>query len=717
MRRNIAIYLKAIIIAIALLTAYNLHAQNSKQETELYSLYKDALKKINSKECIDIANYIRKKAVAEGNRDMELLALTIPMKYEYMKPDNIAKLEKTLKPLMDLALKYNKVEAFYNAVSYKVTYLTNYAYYSEALKYQDNMLKFAKQHGHSYGIIIGHISLGNMHRKQLQIVQAIDEYNQAIDCYKKYNIKHDIGIDYKRIAECYIIVWHFQDAIKTINKGLEESEYIPAIKGLWGYKAFTLFMLEKDDEFKKAYDKFISYKNTAPNIMPFIANCLEVMKLINDGKNPEAEKKMQQTEMGAFRLFVDIAYNKRKGRLPQMFSSMQKLNTSLYGDSKKTFIADWARMSAEISNNLSELDKQRAANKLSELEIEQTNLKIKNNDLELSHLKNEEALALANTESKRISYMNQRLLAQRLSNSLVHQQMARKAQEKEAQSLRIRYIVILAIIAIISILAYLYLQRSNKLTQKLQHTRKCLTDTLVNLNIANDKAQEADRMKTRFVQNMSHEIRTPLNSIVGFSQILSENSDYMTAEEREEMTKMITTNSEILTTLINDILDLTSIESGKYVMKSEEVNIYDACKQAINDTIHRKADAVELVCDIKIPKSFTILSDKRRLIQVTENMLTNAMKYTEAGSITLECSTDDLNNILKITVTDTGIGIPKDKHLTIFERFSKLDKYKQGAGLGLYICKVIAEKLGGKIEINADYTNGARFEFSIPIKR
>lgn len=717
--KNISAYFRTAVLAIMIFTVSGMNAQNSlhKQTEELYALYSRAARNTKTSNCLAIADTLRRKAIAAGNRKMETLALVIPMKHEYYKPNNIDGLEKALQPLMDLALKYNETEIFYNAVSHKVTYLMNCAEYRKALEYQDKMLKFAKQHRHNYGIIIGHISLGNMHRKQLQMVQAIDEYEQAIEEYKKYNIKHDLGIDYKRIIECYIIVWQFNDALKQIDKGLESSTYEPSISGLWGYKAFALFMLDRDSEFRTAYGKYKSYTNVNPDIMPFIGNCLEAMKLIDEGKGAEAEKKMEKTDMGAFRLFVEIAYNKRKNRLPNVLDAMQKLNISMYGNSKNSFIADWARLSSEITNNLNELDKQRAANRLSKLEITQTRLKIKNNDLEMAHLRSEESLALTNAENKRMSYNNQVLKAKRLNDSLLKQQMSRKVKEQELRANRIRYMVVLTMIAVITIMAYLYLQRNEKLTEKLKHTRKSLKDTLESLSKANDKAQEADRMKTKFVRNMSHEIRTPLNAIVGFSQVLSEMGEQMDMKERKEMAQIITNNSDILTTLINDILDLTSIESGKYLMKAQDVNVGEICRQAMKETEHRAEEGVKLVLDVKLPDDFSVITDRQRALQVLKNMLTNAMKNTAKGSITLSCCPDMQHAMLIFTVTDTGTGVPKDKQQAIFERFSKIEQFKQGAGLGLFICRTIAEKLGGNIDIDHEYEDGARFWFSLPIKK
>lgn len=286
---------------------------------------------------------------------------------------------------------------------------------------------------------------------------------------------------------------------------------------------------------------------------------------------------------------------------------------------------------------------------------------------------------------------------------------------QEIKSDRVKYATILVGIIIMIFVAYYCLRYNAKMASQLMRTNNNLKKTLADLSVASEQAQESDRKKTQFIQNMSHEIRTPLNSIVGFSQVLAEQEEYLGAEERNNMTHIINSNSEVLNTLINDILDLTSLESGKYVMKQQQVTVNELCFHAIAATRSRKVKGVHLVVKTDLPDEFVIVSDEFRLQQVLTNMLTNAMKNTEKGSIVLNCSLTERSGMLTFTVTDTGIGVPKDKQKEIFERFCKLDQFKQGVGLGLDMCRIIAAKLGGEIDIDPDYTDGARFWFAIPV--
>ena len=226
---------------------------------------------------------------------------------------------------------------------------------------------------------------------------------------------------------------------------------------------------------------------------------------------------------------------------------------------------------------------------------------------------------------------------------------------------------------------------------------------------ARKRAEMSDKMKSIFIQNMSHEIRTPLNAIVGFSQLMLSPDMELGKEEREEFGNIIRTNSELLTTLVGDIISLSELESGRYKTNLHKVNVNRLCNNALTTVKHRCKTGVEMVFDKQLDDNYTITTDEQRVSQVLINYLTNAIKYTEKGSITISAKADEAEGIVTFSVTDTGIGIPLDKQKDIFERFMKLDDFHQGTGLGLNICSLIAEKLGGEVGIDHTYTNGSRF--------
>jgi len=243
-----------------------------------------------------------------------------------------------------------------------------------------------------------------------------------------------------------------------------------------------------------------------------------------------------------------------------------------------------------------------------------------------------------------------------------------------------------------------------------------LTIILFQQYFSNKSLKKANDMKTSFVQNMSHEIRTPLNSIVGFAQLLSLPDGFLSEEEKQEYGKFIVNNSNMLTMLIDDILNLSDMEGGNYKMNMQEVRVNEICNSSVNTVKYRVPDGVELRQESEVNDEFVIYSDGQRVQQVLINFLTNSCKHTEKGEIVLRVSLKENPGMVTFSVTDTGTGIPANKSEEIFKRFTKLDNYTQGNGLGLNICRNISEKLGGAVALDTTYTDGARFTFTIPLE-
>ena len=227
---------------------------------------------------------------------------------------------------------------------------------------------------------------------------------------------------------------------------------------------------------------------------------------------------------------------------------------------------------------------------------------------------------------------------------------------------------------------------------------------------AKEKAEESDRLKSAFLANMSHEIRTPLNAIVGFSSLLAETDE---AELRHVYMSLAQENNELLLNLISDILDISKIEAGMIDIVMGRVDVPQLCREVIATFSHKKRDsAVELRFDENSPQ-IVIDADKNRIVQVLSNFLTNALKFTTKGSITLSYTLEDENQV-RFCVTDTGKGIPDEQKHEIFNRFVKLDSFVQGAGLGLSICQSLVNRMGGKIGVESREGEGSCFWFTHP---
>ena len=226
---------------------------------------------------------------------------------------------------------------------------------------------------------------------------------------------------------------------------------------------------------------------------------------------------------------------------------------------------------------------------------------------------------------------------------------------------------------------------------------------------AKEKAEEADRLKSAFLANMSHEIRTPLNAIVGFSSMLEEAEDQ---EEKHQYITIIEDNNKLLLQLISDILDLSKIEAGTFDIIPERVNAKQLCNDLFQAMQMKTSPQVELRLKDNLPE-LTFTSDKNRLYQVLLNFVTNALKFTSEGNITIDYQID--GNEVKFSVQDTGMGIEPEKQEAIFTRFVKLNSFIPGTGLGLSICQSIVTQLGGKIGVESEPGKGSCFWFTHPI--
>ena len=249
---------------------------------------------------------------------------------------------------------------------------------------------------------------------------------------------------------------------------------------------------------------------------------------------------------------------------------------------------------------------------------------------------------------------------------------------------------------------------------RINHLKHHLEVSGEELLVAKEKAEESNRLKTAFLANMSHEIRTPLNAIVGFSSVLV--SDDSSPAEKAQYCDIIQKNSDLLLHLINDILDISRMESGKIKFVWEECDVVELCQTALSTAEYGRKTSALFLFETPVA-SLVIKTDAQRLKQVLINLLSNAAKFTPSGSIKLAIAIDKQHQQLELSVSDTGCGIPSDKSDRVFERFEKLNEYSQGTGLGLAISRLIVENLEGKIWVDKDYTEGARFVFTHPLTK
>ena len=284
--------------------------------------------------------------------------------------------------------------------------------------------------------------------------------------------------------------------------------------------------------------------------------------------------------------------------------------------------------------------------------------------------------------------------------------------EKSRLTGRIRFIALLAggilVLLLVGWSVYQYV-----MVRQLKQIRRQLTDANEEITRQSRRAMESEKMKTAFINSMCHEIRTPLNAINGFSDLLLEGDhDHNT---RREFREQIWASTTALTTLLENMLELSSLVSSEEPLPLAETDLGLLCAERLQ--IQRELSqnpSVEYVLKGGGRGTCVIPTNETYMTRVIDNLLQNAAKFTAAGSVTVCCDKDDSTRKLRIRVTDTGIGIAPDKQEWVFDRFTKVDSFKPGSGIGLYLCRLIVTRLGGAIRVCPDYRAGCCIEITLP---
>ena len=275
--------------------------------------------------------------------------------------------------------------------------------------------------------------------------------------------------------------------------------------------------------------------------------------------------------------------------------------------------------------------------------------------------------------------------------------------EAERDVVRTRFYLMSAVIILLALLAIALFYITQTRRRHLKELRK-----------AYDQVLESDKMKTAFIQNISHEVRTPLNIIGGFSQVIANPDLDPDIEERREIARMTQKNARLITMLIDEMLLVSLNENSEEAKKENQVEINNLMRGVMKEAKGNLSDKTTIQYDTTLADDFTILSNEYMLKIVINAIVDNAVKYTPEGTITLKASKPSDTEVA-LTVEDTGCGVPAAEAEHIFERFVKLDTFKEGIGLGLPLCRMLIEKLGGTVRLDTTYTQGARFVVTLPI--
>ena len=534
--------------------------------------------------------------------------------------------------------------------------------YNIALLEAEKMLQEAKGEKKQGSIAECYYALANVYTAKGLVKKSQEFMLKEIDIFENANVfRYNISCQYSDAAKIYIDLGEAEKAPELLKKALKTSRST--------YHEVTA---------KLVYvSLYLAQGDTAA-----ARKALEECRQMYMGE-PSMKRHIH------YLYDVEIDYNWRVGNYNKALSVLDERETELRKKNNLTTLMALRKTKADILWDMNR--KEEAAGLYRDFLLEQKKEKERNEEITTSEFATMLNLQQLNAEKVRLEKIS---------------------QKKQLQNTRTILFSVLGLLCIVVI----FLWQQRKLNAKLHRAKNKLDEqnrTLIKaeeeLRKAKEVAEQSNWLKTMFIQNMSHEIRTPLNSIVGFSGVLVDMLDEK--EDIGQYVALIESNSKLLLKLVGDILDISILDS-EVEIKHNAVDV-NACCQASIDVAGASFDpGVRLIfepaCDELI-----INSNYNYIVQVLDNLLGNASKFTHEGSVTLAYEVKKEENQLIFTVTDTGIGIPVEEQERVFERFVKLDNFSQGAGLGLSICRIVAERLGGYLRIDKGYTQGTRVIFCV----
>lgn len=534
--------------------------------------------------------------------------------------------------------------------------------YNIALLEAEKMLQEAKGEKKQGSIAECYYALANVYTAKGLVKKSQEFMLKEIDIFENANVfRYNISCQYSDAAKIYIDLGEAEKAPELLKKALKTSKST--------YHEVTA---------KLVYvSLYLAQGDTAA-----ARKALEECRQMYMGE-PSMKRHIH------YLYDVEIDYNWRVGNYNKALSVLDERETELRKKNNLTTLMALRKTKADILWDMNR--KEEAAGLYRDFLLEQKKEKERNEEITTSEFATMLNLQQLNAEKVRLE---------------------KTSQKKQLQNTRTILFSVLGLLCIVVI----FLWQQRKLNAKLHRAKNKLDEqnrTLIKaeeeLRKAKEAAEQSNWLKTMFIQNMSHEIRTPLNSIVGFSGVLVDMLDEK--EDIGQYVALIESNSKLLLKLVGDILDISILDS-EVEIKHNAVDV-NACCQASIDAAGASFDpGVRLIfepaCDELI-----INSNYNYIVQVLDNLLGNASKFTHEGSVTLAYEVKKEENQLIFTVTDTGIGIPVEEQERVFERFVKLDNFSQGTGLGLSICRIVAERLGGYLRIDKGYTQGTRVIFCV----
>jgi len=701
-----------------------------KIDDHLYSYYVKLNKYIRSDVSLAMADTLFNMSAVRNDKKAQCLALTMKNMHYYYE-GNLPRLIETMKVTQNFALKTPYKQYYFDPWNRLINYYLKKNQITKALEETNAYQKEALRLNNGYGISQSYRKLADIYTIMGDTRLALGEFKNAIRVRKEMNDLRDINDLYYGIGGCYNSLGDYQRSkmyFQMAYEGYTKNKFKASCVGL--FRAYVDEGIHSDsiEYFKKICDREYAENQLLSSNKEYYLECLVKYYIIKKDyqKALEYANLAMDNAPAVLKRDVYLAMGDYKNAYKNMVEYLD-LETASRDRANQALMVE---LVAKTNQSILEKEKQ-------QLELNNTQMKLQQS---LSHEKIMHMLQLQNKlelDNRQLALEKQKAIIDRNTSEISKAKAKNKFEESllmrqkdrehflEKENTVKKHLLLISFLFLIAVVSFsiIYIYIRYKQNEQLKKEKDLAERAQAYADEQRKKAERADSLKSLFLQNMSHEIRTPLNAIVGFNDVLNGDSDVIiSGEERKQFVGLIRSNSDLLITLVNDILDLSKLESGTYQMSVTHFCAQDVCEIVMASLKSKVNEGVVTHLDLAKDKIW-IDSDQQRIQQLLSNLVSNACKYTERGSITMACHIVELNEsdkgrkekVLEFSVTDTGSGIPLEMSEIIFERFEKLNSFKQGTGLGLHICKHIAELLNGKIYVDNTYRDGARFVFRLPL--
>lgn len=634
-------------------------------DSTLYAYYMRCKAEVSSPIVMQMSDTLFLMAEEQGDQRMQAVALCNKLDYYYYKNNQPDSINHYVEIVKDFAKKTNQPKYYYFAWSKRlINYYIKQHQNNIALYEANKMMQEAEQEQYMDGIANAYNVLSSIYQLKRLYSLAIDNKKKEIEITLEYGLdKYNLSTTYSMLGGLYSLTGKTDEALECLNKSA--TCIYSSTQEFYYYVRLAQYYLLINDN----------------------AQAWDYLKKAKDLSNAKKEvQKNLQEYAGVLKQYY-IATKQYEKAL-----EVQDHIISVYHQNDKNYIEDILNRAA-IYYEMGDLSQ--AAQYYNKYYTLNDSAQISNENITAG-----EFAAMLGVER-----LN-------LEKSELQQQMQQRDLANKQR-------IIIFLIALLS-LGFIIFYREHLLNGRLRISQKRLSEknnellcSQEELKYAKEQAEDGSRMKSEFIQNMSHEIRTPLNSIVGFSQILS--SYFSDNDDTKEYAHIIEQNSTSLLQLVNDVLDLSYLDGEREIPAQSIAEITGVCQTCIDQVRSKLKPDVQLIFTPE-RENFTMQTNPDRISQILMNLLQNAAKFTQEGSVTLTYHIREEEKVILFSVTDTGIGIPADKQEAVFERFTKLDSFVPGTGLGLSISRLIAEKMGGSLLIDSTYTTGCRFILTLPLK-